>query len=331
MTASSFTERHAVLDMLHRGEGYIDLRALANSGDMKQFSFVAGNHQRVDEFAELHADRNVFFGVALRSNRTGCSAKDCKALNALFADIDYKHTAEADARRVLASFPLLPTAVVNSGGGLHCYWALTEPFIFTDATALAMAKQMLKSLAQAVAGDLDSAEPARILRLPATSNQKYSPARLVTVEELAPNRRYSLDEIVSALPELPSLGNNSSDADLLPVEHDLSVATRQRVAGIYLRSQPPAIQGEGGDAHTFTICCRVALGFDLDADATFEALSEWNEQCVPPWPDEQLRTKVRNAIRYGTEQRGGRLRFVQSDAPFSGYDRRLVRAMGLHL
>ena len=47
----------------------------------------------------------------------------------------------------------------------------------------------------------------------------------------------------------------------------------------YLRSVPPAVAGERGDAHTFRVCCRVVRGFALNADEALAALAEWNDRC----------------------------------------------------
>jgi hypothetical protein len=47
-------------------------------------------------------------------------------------------------------------------------------------------------LARAVGGDLQAAEPARVLRLPDTFNYKYDPPRQVIVEVCEPERRYAL-------------------------------------------------------------------------------------------------------------------------------------------
>lgn len=75
----------------------------------------------------------------------------------------------------------------------------------------------------------------------------------------------------------------------------------------YLAATPPAIEGQGGDEHTFQVCCRLVRGFDLsDADA-FDLLFEWNARCVPPWTEGELLAKIEGARRYGDEPMGGRI------------------------
>ena len=83
---------------------------------------------RVDEFVDRFQERDVYVGVATRANGKGGQLKDCLGLHAVFTDIDFKDfPSEAAARTELTRFPLPPSSVVATGGGLHVYWFLTEP------------------------------------------------------------------------------------------------------------------------------------------------------------------------------------------------------------
>lgn len=75
----------------------------------------------------------------------------------------------------------------------------------------------------------------------------------------------------------------------------------------YLDATPPAIEGQGGDAHTFQVCCRLVRGFDLTDADTLELLRDWNQRCVPPWPEGELLEKIQGARKYGDESIGGRI------------------------
>ena len=92
---------------------------------------------------------NIFVGVATRKAATGRKLTDCLALHALFADLDFKNfPSEAAARDRLAAFPLPPSIVVRTGGGLQCYWLLAEPL---DLQADAIyAKRLLIALATTI-------------------------------------------------------------------------------------------------------------------------------------------------------------------------------------
>lgn len=75
----------------------------------------------------------------------------------------------------------------------------------------------------------------------------------------------------------------------------------------YSRAYPPAIEGQGGDLATYTLCCAIARGFDLSEDDALDVLGHWNACCSPPWEESDLRAKIRAALRNGTEPVGGRL------------------------
>lgn len=74
----------------------------------------------------------------------------------------------------------------------------------------------------------------------------------------------------------------------------------------FLNRMGPAIEGQGGDGHTFTVCCAVCVGYNFPYETSLELLGEWNKSCMPPWDEADLRTKMGNAMRYATEAWGGR-------------------------
>lgn len=74
------------------------------------------------------AREDLYVGVASQRNAVGGSLGNCHELRALFVDIDFKAIPEAEARGRLDRFLLRPSFVIASGGGLHCYCLLREPF-----------------------------------------------------------------------------------------------------------------------------------------------------------------------------------------------------------
>jgi hypothetical protein len=78
-------------------------------------------------------------------------------------------------------------------------------------------------------------------------------------------------------------------------------------ARAYVASVPPAIQGQGGDAHTFQLACKLVRGYDLDDADALELLRDWNQRCVPPWSETDLLDKIDGARKYGDEPIGGRI------------------------
>lgn len=127
------------------------------------------------------------------------------ALKSLFIDVDFKlYDSPASATKELAKFIKntgmpKPTAIVNSGGGLHIYWALDHALTrnewqpLADALAEAAKQQNFKC---DTACTIDS---ARILRLPQTTNKKYNPPRPVTLVGSTVEHDYATDNISKIL------------------------------------------------------------------------------------------------------------------------------------
>lgn len=112
---------------------------------------------------------------------------------------------------------------------------------------------------------------------------------------------------ISELPMLdPALVDAASPEPNQPCP-SVASADALRRARAYLAATPPAVEGSGGDTHTFTVVCKVVRGCDLPVDVAFDALREWNARCVPPWSEADLRDKIAGARKYGTEPIGGLL------------------------
>lgn len=160
---------------------------------------------------------DVYFGVAPRSRwpearGRGGGKAEVDFLVALWADLDPpkgESLSMGEARDRLGAVALPPTATVVSGHGLHAYWFLTDPLFVGDLTNERNAKQLLKRLANAVGGDPNVADIARVMRLPGTLNLK--PLRQdpqakplpCYLRELHTDRRYCLEELEKYLPPPP--------------------------------------------------------------------------------------------------------------------------------
>lgn len=73
-------------------------------------------------------------------------------------------------------------------------------------------------------------------------------------------------------------------------------------ARAYLSAIPVPLVGQGSDARTFEVACRLVRGLELDEDAAITLLQEWSG--FDEW---WLRRKVQNALTFGTEPVGGYL------------------------
>jgi hypothetical protein len=170
--------------------GVIELRALPSGA---QCFATLGEGRRGGQFIAEHVEENVYVGVATRRDASGGALANCRHLGALFVDIDFKRTAEREARDRLARALLPASAIVHSGGGVHAYWLLREPMSLPDEAETA--RGLLRRLAYELGGDRSAAEPARILRVPGTWNRKpeYGVPLRVQIEVCDATRRYNPD------------------------------------------------------------------------------------------------------------------------------------------
>lgn len=243
--------------------GFIECRALPIA-DGGQRWFSPGDLAGITRFLQTHASKNLFFGVAARLTRGDGSLANCAVLHTLFVDADFKTTPESEVRARLERFPLKPSIVVMSGGGLHLYWLLKEPIDLQAPGEAERAKGLLRRLALALAGDLVAAEPARILRVPGTVNQKYDPARAVLIEAFDAERCYNTGDFDDLLPPEPETNGDGPFA------------------------LPQKIEA-GGRNDTLYRLARSCRAKEMSAPAILAALREENRtRCVPPLSEKEV-------------------------------------------
>ena len=103
------------------------------------------------------------------------------ALNCLYAEFDVKdYGGKAEIAQHLEALPIAPPSVlIGSGGGLHGYWLLQEPFLCDTPDRLEAARIIQQLWVSTVGGDLAVHDLTRVLRVPGTLNFKYDPPRPV--------------------------------------------------------------------------------------------------------------------------------------------------------
>ncbi len=149
---------------------------------------------RAGQRAEALADEyNVYFGVGLRRERLADgqrgTSQDVGTLPGLWVEVDCATGVHAsgkayfpskqDARAFLDALPHRPSAIVDSGGGLHAYWLFRELWEFEAderdyAAALLRGWQgFIRSRAEAAGYAVDyTHDLARVLRPAGTWNRK---------------------------------------------------------------------------------------------------------------------------------------------------------------
>jgi hypothetical protein len=161
-----------------------------------------------DQLNECSNIYTVSWGLgSLREGNTGRgSSSDVEHIRIAWVDIDAKdENGDRDPSLALenlrfevdSEFIPPPSAIVNTGGGVHAYWLLDEPVKGKD---LQLIPHINRALAERVGGD-HVGDLARVLRIPNTHNKKpeYEDSPLCHIRELNLDRCYSLEEMLSFL------------------------------------------------------------------------------------------------------------------------------------
>ena len=164
----------------------------------------------------LRDTHHLYFGVSTRQQRLAGTARggetDCAHIPALWLDIDTieghgKHDNPnlpptlADAYTLIDTFPLPPTSIIETGGGLQAWWALDQPIDGTDARPILDAWNITWQHAATLKGwAIDNVhDMPRVMRLPGTLNHRAEPPAPVTIVVADWTRRYPIDELTQWL------------------------------------------------------------------------------------------------------------------------------------
>ncbi|MGI9492219.1 MAG: hypothetical protein ACR2QF_07465, partial [Geminicoccaceae bacterium] len=156
-----YTERHVQLRRFHNTDKNVPAR-----------SIWTRDPDDVDGFVRKFdiPGHGTFFGVATRKNRQG-DVNACLEVPAVWIDCDGHWPIHE-----MQSCPMPPSAIVESGGGIHAYWVLSEPYDVTDV-CLGRHRdhpimRVLTALKRVFNGDPQVVDIARVMRLPGTTNSK---------------------------------------------------------------------------------------------------------------------------------------------------------------
>lgn len=152
--------------------------------------------ENVGHLQNLNIKYDIYVGINPREQRGKGSAAGVMFARTLFAEFDNCSLAQASACIDAAGLPL-PTCVVWSGGGPHCYWRLDTPCL-----DLGRWIKLQKRLILALGSDRTICDAPRIMRLPGFFNHKpgRTASRLVMAD---PSRKYLLETLELILPLLP--------------------------------------------------------------------------------------------------------------------------------
>ena len=177
------------LSVLLGGEGYFCAVGIKDGKVIqKLYNTLESVVGAVDNFTLEGCD--TYFGVSTFAEGTSRKAENARTVRSLFLDLDCgvgkPYPTQVEALGALRDFCRAykipkPSFTVNSGGGIHVYWVLTEPQTRNTWTPVA---EHLKAACTKFGLHADvavTADIARILRVPGTHNYKFNPPRLANI------------------------------------------------------------------------------------------------------------------------------------------------------
>lgn len=152
---------------------------------------------------------DAYFALASFKDDSSRKADNAAFLRSFFLDLDCgmgkpyaDQAAAAQALSIFISNTGLPSpTVINSGGGLHVYWPLTEDVDASEWVRYAKSLKRLCAQHNLHADPAVTADCVRILRVPGTSNFKTDTPRPVQI--VAQGQPTDLAVFTSLLPEAP--------------------------------------------------------------------------------------------------------------------------------
>ncbi len=189
-----------IINALHAGGAWGYIWRLR---DRRSWYYRPGDTTALRGILREAGTHDVFYGVhpvrAPRPPHERGRIADVCAINCLFTEFDCKDfggTKEGIEAHLQARAMCWPTVVVDSGGGLHCYWLLERPHVIADDAGRQRIADLQARFVRAIGGDAGARDLARVLRVPGTVNAKYDPPRMVEIVEVwRANAIYTLDEM----------------------------------------------------------------------------------------------------------------------------------------
>ena len=190
-------------------EGYYCIVGLKKDSDKPVQKFFAKLEDAASVAENLKNEGyDAYYALATFEDGKSRKTANVKQLRSLFVDLDcgegkpYETQKEAllDLKRFCLVTRMPKPTLVNSGGGVHAYWPLSEPV--SRETWMPLAEK-LKSMCDEYdlfADPVVTADSVRILRVPGTLNYKNDEARTVTLIGSSPGS-YELDTLKDVIGE----------------------------------------------------------------------------------------------------------------------------------
>jgi len=250
----------------------------------------AGKHPRLKTWQnDASADASVIASWATRYPRGNIGLASGAEFFAL--DVDPKNGGPAtlaDLTEIHGDLPETPQQRTGSGG---------DHYLFQPVAGIG-------NSAGKLGPGLDTrGEGGQIVVAPSISPSgayAWLPGRAPWEIPLAPAPAWLL-ELLRAKPAPSSrVGASTVDRGFFPAASP-EVLEQAELA---LAAHGPAVEGAGGDTHTFRAAALLTHDFALTEDEAWPLLWAWNLECQPPWDADDLGVKLRNGAEHGKGEYG---------------------------
>lgn len=178
------------LGAIFEPEDIIEFRPLPPQNAGRRWSQLAELPDIVDWLHGLNTEQqrvHAYFGANPRKAKGQSQAEGVALARCLFADFDGGVILEDAYARIKAAGLPWPTAILESGGGVHAWWRLDQPM--TDAEAW---HDRMKAIASSLGSDQSICDWPRIMRLPGFVNWKHEQRPLAVLKDCDGTRVYPL-------------------------------------------------------------------------------------------------------------------------------------------
>ena len=199
-------QRQALKQFLYRlfpKKDWIEIRPLPESQDKRNYrltDFYRGHEELINNLHKIipackNAGHALYFGVLPRKQRgKGTKENTCNGM-VIWSDIDDKDTGGREQTwKLVDRLPLEPSAIVESGGGVHIYYYLN---ISTQKEKI---EELNRKLLRICGGDKKAWNCDRILRMPLSWHLKGEPKKVIFAAHSA--RIYKLKTIEQMLQDI---------------------------------------------------------------------------------------------------------------------------------
>lgn len=270
------------LGAIFEPEDIIEFRPLPPSAG-RRWSPLSEIPDIVDWLHRVNADEqqrvHAYFGANPRRGIGASQAEGVKLARCLFADFDGGTDYEDAMSRIKAADLPWPTAILESGGGIHAWWRLDHPM--TDAEAWHV---RMKAIASALGSDQSICDWPRIMRLPGFINWKHEQRPLSVLKDCDPTRVYPLARLArQAVQSVVVQPKSMSDLTRRFVEEGFTLAAGRRQT-MFTVACDLAARGWGVAEATTLIMGqmrRVGLRQDDLDDCPRQIANAWKRQRLP--------------------------------------------------